>query len=62
MAASLWVCGRPFLPPRVANYGMCGSSQTVREPRWRKARLSAGQLVVRYFGRVGVLMNPGYQA
>jgi len=61
MAASLKTAGRPARPLGAACHWSSGSSQTISEPRRLSEALYAGQFVVRYRARGGLLIASGYQ-
>src|SRR3972149_548183 len=52
--------GRPSRPSDGANHSISGSNHTSSEPRCLSAALYSGQLVVRYFGDVGLGIRPIY--
>jgi hypothetical protein len=61
IAASLNTAGRPARPLDGACHGSSASSQTINDPRRLSAALYAGQFVVRYLARDGLLITSGYQ-
>jgi hypothetical protein len=61
MAASLKTAGRPARPLGAAGHWSWRSSQTISELQRLSEALYAGQFVVRYPARGGLLMSSGYQ-
>jgi len=57
VAASLKTAGCPFLPVDDAHQCRSASSQAINDPRRLRAKLYSLQLIVRYFGRAGLLMT-----